>query len=115
MPLSEILVVFHELIKLPRLLACQQKVPAPSKVKGAEIVDVTGLQVEPVPGVFVRVGEMMGVGDLVTVNGVGVRVGVFPEPGVAVRVCVAVRATVAVAVAQHPLVMGAPNTGQSLG
>src|SRR5512140_1733168 len=62
--------MFQELMYEPRLLDCQQKVPAPSLVKGAVIVPVIGLQVEPPP------------------PGVGVRVnvGVGPVPGVEVRV-----------------------------
>ena len=48
----------------PRLLDRQQNVPAPSLVKGAEIVALIGLQVEPPPppGVGVRVGVRSGVG-----------------------------------------------------
>jgi len=38
---------FQELTKDPRLLVCQQKVPAPSKLKGAAMVEVTGLQAPP--------------------------------------------------------------------
>src|SRR6185295_11864305 len=64
--------MFQEFTKAPRLLVCQQNVPAPSKVNGAVIVAVTGLHVEPLE--------------------VGVRVGVAEGPvvGVAVRVAVAV-------------------------
>ncbi len=62
---------------MPRLLDCQQNVPAPSKVKGAVIVDVTGLQA-PAPDVAVGVWEAATV---------GVRVGVLViDPGVWVRV-----------------------------
>lgn len=46
----------------PRLLACQQNVPDPSLVNGAEMVAFTGLQVEPPPGVGVRVGVRVAVG-----------------------------------------------------
>src|ERR1041384_1153638 len=62
---------FQELMLLPRLLERQQKVPAPSKVKGAVMVAVTGLHVTP-PGVGVRVAVTTGV--LVRV---GVSVGVL--------------------------------------
>jgi hypothetical protein len=92
-PLTDTLVVFHELINPPRLLACQQKVPAPSKVKGIVIVDVTGLQAPPTVGVTVVVGPVVGVkvrvGVLVItggVVGVKVRVGVLVIPEVGVRV-----------------------------
>ena len=76
------LVVFHELTKEARLLACQQKVPAPSKANGVVIVDV-GVQVVPT----VAVGEAPSVG-----VGVNVRVGVpeMPEVGVRVKVLVMV-------------------------
>ena len=87
------------------MLDCQQNVPAPSCVKGAEIVAVTGLQVPPLPGVLVSVGVLVGgngvfvrVGVLLGPTGVfvlvGVRVGVLVGPvGVYVRVNVAVRTT----------------------
>ena len=92
-PLSVMLVVFHELTKVPRLLDCQQKVPAPSKVKGAVMVDVTGLQVPP-PEVGVAVGGTevkVRVGVRVIAGGVKVRVGVLVGPlKVAVRVGVLV-------------------------
>src|SRR6185295_19278738 len=84
-PLLVRLARFQELMLLPRLLDRLQKVPAPSKVKGAVIVAVTGLQVVPAPGVGVRVGPI----------GVGVRVGVRVGP-VAVGVRVAVRVGVRV-------------------
>ena len=90
------LVKFHELIYPPRLLDCQQKLPAPSLVKGAAIVALTGLHVEPVPDVVaVAVGT---IGVLVRVNvgpavGVRVRVAVGPE-GVLVRVAVRVKVAV---------------------
>ena len=61
MPLTDTLVVFQELIKLPRLLACQQNVPAPSNVKGTVMVEVTGLQAPPVGWVGVMVGVRVGV------------------------------------------------------
>ena len=99
-PLSETLVVFHELIKPPRLLACQQNVPAPSKVNGIVMMDVTGLQAPPAVGVTVAVGPLVGVkvrvGVLVMTGGivgVKVRVGVLVitgVPGVFVRVGVIV-------------------------
>ena len=89
-PLTETLVVFHELMKLPRLAACQQKVPAPSNVNGIVMVDVTGLQAPPAVGVAVVVGPVVGVlvrvGVLVIASGVNVRVGVLVMPGVFVRV-----------------------------
>ena len=69
------LVRFHELTYDPRLLDCQQKLPAPSKVNGAVIVEVTGLHA-PAPEVGVIVG----------VTGSGVRVSVFVIAGVTVRV-----------------------------
>ena len=86
--------VFHELTKEARLLACQQKVPAPSKVNGVVMVEVTGLQV-PTAGVNVRVGETPRVGVFVRI-GVFVRVAVGPLVGV--RLCVAVLVNPAVAV-----------------
>src|SRR4029078_9354703 len=76
-PLTVTLAVFQELMLLPRLLERQQRVPAPSKVKGAVIVAVTGLHVVPPPGVAVRVA----VGPVVAV-----RVDVGEGPVVAVRV-----------------------------
>src|SRR4051812_5726009 len=95
------LVVFQELMKVPRLADCQQKLPAPSKVKGAVMVAVTGLQA-PAPlvgmtvGVFVRVAVRLavkvgptsvivpvGLGELVRV---GVRVGEAPNVFVGVNV-----------------------------
>src|SRR4029434_11013400 len=84
-PLTVRLSRFQELILLPRLLERQQSVPAPSKVKGAVIVAVSGLQVVPPPGVGVRVGPI----------GVEVRVGVRVRP-VAVGVRVGVRVAVLV-------------------
>ncbi len=66
------LTVFQELMYVPRLLDCQQNAPAPSKVKGAVMVDVTGLQAPPVGWV----GEAVAVGPVV---GVDVRVGVVVE------------------------------------
>jgi len=95
-PFTETLTVFHELIKPPRLLACQQKVPAPSKVKGIVMVDVTGLHAPtPVVGVLVMMGGVVGVNVRLGVSegpvvGVLVRVGVNPGVGVKVRVGVAV-------------------------
>src|ERR1044071_7121457 len=77
----------QEFTNEPRLLVCQQKVPAPSKVNGAAIVAVTGLQVPP-PGVGVRVGVLVGV------PGAGVRVGVAEGPVVGVLVRVGVRVAV---------------------
>jgi hypothetical protein len=73
-PLTVKLVRFQELMYAPRLLDCQQKAPIPSWVKGAAIVAVTGLHVEPLVGVAVIASE------------VGVRVGVFGTKGVTVRV-----------------------------
>src|SRR5262245_49350539 len=87
-PLMVRLAMFQLLMNEPMLLARQQNVPAPSKVKGAAIVEVIGLQV-PVPGVGVRVGVRVGVGEGPLV-GVGVRVGVRVTVGVAVRVGVRV-------------------------
>src|SRR5512134_3846593 len=75
---------FQEFTKDPRLLVCQQNVPAPSKANGAAMVEVTGLQA---PGPEVGVGVLVGpVGVFVTV-GVGVAVGPI---GVLVRVGVSV-------------------------
>ena len=97
MPLTDTLVVFHELMYVASVLACQQRVPTPSKVKGAVMVDVTGLHVAPVPdvglgeaptvwvGVKVRVGVL-----LATTTGVAVRVDVFVAPTTAVDVRVGV-------------------------
>jgi len=90
-PLTVTLVVFHELIYVARVLACQQRMPAPSKVNGAVIVDVTGLHV-PTPDVAVTVGVRVRV---LVGPGVGVRVGVLEIPTVGVLVRVAVRVTVA--------------------
>jgi hypothetical protein len=87
-PFKVTLVVFHELMYVPRELDCQQRVPAPSKVNGAVIVEDTGLQAEPLP----EVGEAatVWVGVAVTTTGVGVRDGVLVGPvetvGVLVRV-----------------------------
>ena len=103
-PLSVTLVVFQELTYAPSALACQQKVPAPSKLNGAVMVDV-GVQmpvpvvaVGPTVGVRVKVG---GTGVLVLVAvgppAVGVRVGVKLGPVVAVLVRVTVRVGVFVA------------------
>jgi hypothetical protein len=69
-PFSVTLLVFHELMNVPRLLDCQQNVPAPSKVNGAVMVEVTGLQA---PVTAVGVGLTVGVR-------VGVRVGVGGVP-----------------------------------
>src|SRR5262245_33354384 len=76
----------QEFTKVPRLLVCQQNVPAASKAKGAAIGEVTGLHAAR-PGVGVRVGGLVGpIGVLV-----GVRVGVLVGPiGVLVLVGVAV-------------------------
>src|SRR3972149_2079773 len=77
---------FQELMNVPRLLVCQQKVPEPSRVKGAVIVALTGLQVDPPPpppdvGVRVGLGPTVGVRVRVGVEvRVGVRVGVPPPP-----------------------------------
>ncbi len=89
-PLSLTLVVLHELMKLPRLLAFQQNVPAPSKVKGIVMEAVTGLQV-PGPPVGAVVTVAVRVGVLVGAPAVGVlvRVGVLvgrPAVGVTVGV-----------------------------
>ncbi len=85
-PLIVTLVVFHELRNVPRLLDCQQKVPAPSKVKGAVMVEVTGLHgTAPLVGVMVEVAVRVPVG----VAPVGVRVEVSVGPaGVQVGPCV---------------------------
>ncbi len=83
---------------VPRLLDCQQKVPDPSKVKGAVVVEVTGLQ-PSVMGVGVRVGVFEIAGVSVRV---GVRVGVFEIAGVSVRVGV----RVGVLVKQAQVVVG---------
>ena len=76
------------------LAICQQKVPAPSKLKGALMavagVHANGLPVAVTVGVFVRVGVRVGP------TGVLVRVGV--RLGVVVAVNVGVREAVAVAV-----------------
>ena len=92
-PLTETLVVFQELTKPPRLLACQQKVPAPSNVNGIVMVEVTGLQAPPVVGDGVSVGPVVGVkvrvGVLVITGGmvgVKVRVGVLVGPVVLVGI-----------------------------
>lgn len=80
------------------MLACQQNMPAPSKVKPVVMVDVTGLHapttgVRDAPIVGVRVGVNVAtpgvnvrVGVLVTAPGVDVRVGVLVAAGVLVRV-----------------------------
>src|SRR4051812_37370434 len=83
-PLTDTLVVFHELIKPPRLLACQQNVPAPSKVNGIVTVDVTGLHVLPLTGVDVRVavGPAVGVRVRVAVGPASVGVSEGPPQGV---------------------------------
>ena len=86
------LVVFQELIYAPKLLDCQQSVPAPSKVNGAVMVDVIGLQVEPLMVVAVIVGVRVGVKDGPAV-GVLVRVDVGPAVGVRVRVLLATGVT----------------------
>ena len=95
-PLMVRLARFQELTKEPILLARQQKVPAPSKAKGAAIVEVIGLQVPP-PGVGVRVGVLVGVAEGPVVGvlvRVGVRVGVAEGPVVGVFVRVGVRVDV---------------------
>src|SRR5689334_10226076 len=99
-PLSVTLVVFHELMYVPRLLDCQQKVPEPSKLKGAVMVALTGLHV-PVPmvavGVKVRVDVLLMAGVEVRVGvsvTVLVRVGVLLIAGVKVRVGVLVMVNV---------------------
>src|ERR1051325_3568803 len=93
-PLTVRLARFQELMLLPRLLERQQSVPAPSKVKGAAIVELTGLHVTP-PAVGVRVAvATMPVGVRVRVavavggvlERVGVRVGVLLGPWVRVGV-----------------------------
>ena len=102
MPLTFTLVVFQEFRYVARVLACQQKVPAPSKVNGAVMVEVTGLQA-PLPGVGVIVRVAVGpvvdvrVGVLVMPT-VGVRVGVLVMPMVGVRVGVLVIPAVGVRV-----------------
>ena len=111
------LVRFHELMDVPRLPDCQQKLPAPSCVNGAVIVALTGLQVEPATdvttdvGVFVLVGEAPGVGVLVlvavtTVPGVEVRVGEAPTIWVGEAVFVAVAESPGVAVREGVVVIG---------
>ena len=110
-PLTETLVVFQEFIYVPNALDCQQNVPEPSKVNGAIIVDVTGLQAPPpvvgvaVNGTAVRVGEAPTVGVLLA-DGVfvrvAVRVGVLLTAGVFVRVAEA--PTVGVRVGEAPTV-----------
>src|SRR5687768_2422720 len=98
--------MFQLLMNEPRLLDCQQKVPAPSKVNGAAMVAVTGLHAPPVTAVGVRVGVALGpigvfvrvavrvgvrVGPMGVFVRVGVRVGVKVGPvGVLVRVAVRV-------------------------
>ncbi len=102
------------------VLVCQQKMPAPSKVNGTVMVDVTGVQppvvVGTTVGVRVRVGEapMVWVGVLV-IAGVNVRVGVLVRVavwvgeaptiwvGVTVTVDVLVRVGVGVGVLVGPL------------
>ena len=61
-PLMVTLVAFHELMYVPRLLDCQQNVPAPSKTKGEAITAVTGEQV-----LLLGVAERVGVGVSATV------------------------------------------------
>lgn len=99
------LTVFHELTKEARLLACQQKVPAPSKVNGVVMVDV-GVQARPA----VAVGEAPSVG-----VGVSVRVGVPEMLGLGVRVRVTVGVleapTIWVGVRVNVFVMVAEMTG----
>src|SRR4051794_26869576 len=99
-------VKFQEFTYDPRLLVCQQKVPAPSCTKGALMVAVTGLQVEPPDvGVAVRVGVRVGV----DVGPMGVRVGVDVGPmGVFVRVGVFV-------IAGGVLVGPPPSRANSMG
>ena len=74
------------------MLACQQNVPAPSKVKGAVMMDVTGEQTD-VGGVEVRVGVSVeeSVGDAPIV-------GVLEAPTVAEAPTVLVGVRVAVPV-----------------
>ena len=77
---------------MPSVLACQQKVPTPSKTKPVVMVALTGLQA-PAPdvGVMVAVGVMVRVGVEVIGNpGVNVLVGVDVRVGVMVRVGVKV-------------------------
>ena len=80
-PLIVTLVVFHELMDVPRLVDCQQNTPAPSKMNGAVMVDVTGLHT-PVPCVGVSEGVTVRVRVGVGLMGVkvGVRVGVSVGP-----------------------------------
>ena len=78
-PLMVNFVRFQELMYVPRLLDFQHRLPVPSKVKGAVMVEFTGLQVLP-PLVVVAVG---GTGVLVDPTGVcvgGTKVGVFVAP-----------------------------------
>ena len=104
-PLIVRLLTFHELIYVPRLVDCQQKVPTPSCVNGAVMVAVTGLQVFVTIVVGVTDGATVRVGVAVIGPAVGVRVRVtVGPPGVRVRVevlvmpAVGVRVTVRVAV-----------------
>ena len=106
-PLTEMLVVFQELMKPPRLLACQQKVPAPSKVNGTVMVEVTGLHAPPVGGVvavLVTTGATVGVKVRVGVGGGAEPVRVTTTTGVLVRVGLGPLVEVRVRVALGPLV-----------
>ena len=96
LPFNVTLVVFQELIYVPRLLDCQQKVPAPSKLKGAVMVEETGLHA-PTPDVGAMVGVMVRVGvDVLVDVRVTVRVGVNVADPVRVGVIVSVGVTVGV-------------------
>ena len=110
-PFTVRLVKFQELMYEPRLLDCQQKVPTPSWVKGAVIVAVTGLHVEPLVGVAVTAsGVRVRVGVFV-IPAVGVRVGVLVIPAVGVRVGVVVIAGGVVGVAVRVGVFEGPAVG----
>ncbi len=117
-PFTVRLAMFQELMKLPRLLARQQKVPAPSRVKGVAISAVTGLQV-PLPDVGVGVGVfvfvavgvlvLVDVGVNVGVEPVAVAVGVFVFVGVVVGVPVRVGVVVTVGVLVGPVPGSCPH------
>src|SRR4051794_21946374 len=114
-PLMETLVVFQELMYVPSVLACQQKVPAPSLVNPVVMVALTGLQV-PADGVRVRVGVLFTTCVLVRVAvgpAVEVRVGVRLTDGVAVRVAVGPVVLVRIGVRLGPAV--AVLTGVTVG
>src|SRR5262245_44970778 len=68
LPLIVTLVVFQESMKSPRRSDCQQKVPAPSKVKGAAMVEFTGLQIAPLTRAEAVPGPMVGLGRNDTAN-----------------------------------------------